>query len=143
MIPAQFSHVDLVVNSIERSLEFYRGLLEPLGWTTLNEVEGERGEAIWYMSAPGPTGALGLRQSQSEAHGVPYDRYGIGLHHLCFEVESRAVVDERARWAEARGATIESPPREYAYSPGYYAAFFHDPDGIKLEVLHRPGGRLG
>jgi hypothetical protein len=27
---------------------------------------------------------------------------------------------------------IESGPREYAYSPGYYAVFLHDPDGIKV-----------
>jgi hypothetical protein len=26
---------------------------------------------------------------------------------------------------------------EYDYSPGYYAAFFYDPDGIKLELVHR------
>lgn len=84
-----------------------------------------------------------MRHRQSDAHGVPYDRYAVGLHHLCFEVASREVVDERARWLEAQGAVIESPPREYSYSPGYYAVFFRDPDGIKLELLHRPGGQLG
>ena len=32
-----------------------------------------------------------------------------------------------------------SPSRlEYDYTPGYYAVFFYDPDGIKLELLHRP-----
>ena len=25
-----------------------------------------------------------------------------------------------------------------AYTLGYYAVFFFDPDGIKLELLHRP-----
>ncbi len=33
---------------------------------------------------------------------------------------------------------IESGPREYDYSPGYFAVFFHDPDGIKLEIVHVP-----
>ena len=28
---------------------------------------------------------------------------------------------------------------EYDYTPGYYAVFCYDPDGIKLELLHRPG----
>ena len=55
-----------------------------------------------------------------------------------FEVESRAVVDERAEWLRARGAEIESGPEEYDYRPGYYAVFFYDPDGIKLELLHVP-----
>lgn len=37
--------------------------------------------------------------------------------------------------------TIESGPREYDYTPGYYAVFFYDPDGIKLEIVHRPTER--
>jgi hypothetical protein len=39
------------------------------------------------------------------------------------------------------GYTIESGPEEYGYTPGYYAVFFYDPDGIKLEILHRPRER--
>jgi hypothetical protein len=34
--------------------------------------------------------------------------------------------------------TLESEPQEYTYSPGYYAVFFYDPDGMKLEILHVP-----
>ena len=138
--PSKISHVDLVVSSIERSLAFYRGLLEPIGWSGLSEVRGEQGETIHYLSVAGPgVSALGLRQRRSDAHEVPYDRYGIGIHHLCFDVPSRAVVDERARWLGEQGARIESGPAEYDYTPGYYAVFFYDPDGIKLELLHRPG----
>ena len=29
-------------------------------------------------------------------------------------------------------------PAEYGYTPGYYAVFFADPDGIKLEVVFEP-----
>jgi glyoxylase I family protein len=132
-------HIDLVVSSIERSLPFYKGLLEPLGWTDLEEVEGERGETIWYISGLGTT--IGLREKQSEANPVPYDRYGVGVHHVCFEVESRSVVDERAEWLRAQGAQIESGPKEYWYMPGYYAVFFYDPDGLKLELVHIPERR--
>ena len=35
-------------------------------------------------------------------------------------------------------AEIESGPEEYPYSPGYYAVFFADADGIKLEIVHNP-----
>ena len=138
MASSKLSHVDLVVSSLERSLPFYRGLLEPLGWTGLSQVRGERGETITYISAAGAgVAALGLREKHSEAHGLPYDRYAVGVHHVCFDVPSREVVDERARWLAAQDAVIESPPREYDYTPGYYAVFFYDPDGIKLELLHR------
>ena len=69
----------------------------------------------------------------------PYDRYAVGLHHLAWEAASRAAVDERASWLRGAGAEIESGPEEYAYLPGYYAVFFYDPDGMKLEIVHIPG----
>jgi glyoxylase I family protein len=128
-------HVDLVVSSIERSLPFYRDLLGPLGWHGLSEAEGERGEPIWYLW--GPESSIGLREAQSERSG-PYDRYAVGLHHLAFHVDSRLLVNERAEWLKASGHTIESGPQELAYAPGYYAVYFYDPDGIKLEILHIP-----
>jgi catechol 2,3-dioxygenase-like lactoylglutathione lyase family enzyme len=127
-------HVDLVVSSIERSLPFYRDLLGPLGFHRISEVEGERSETIWYFGGPGSS--VGIRQAQSLG-GT--DRYRIGLHHLAFEAVSRAVVDERHRWLVQHGAEIETPPQEYAYSPGYYAVFFYDPDDMKLEIVHVPG----
>jgi glyoxylase I family protein len=129
-------HIDLVVTSIERSLPFYRDLLAPLGFHRIGEVEGERGETIWYLSGAGCS--IGLREAQSESEG-PHDRYRVGLHHLALEAGSRAVVNERAQWLREQGAEIESGPEEYSYVPGYYAVFFYDPDGIKLEIVHVPG----
>jgi glyoxylase I family protein len=128
-------HVDLVVSSIERSLPFYSELLGPLGYYTVSEVEGERGETIWYIGGPGT--AIGLREAQSGSG--PYDRYALGLHHLAFEAASRADVNERAAWLRAQGAELESEPQDYSYIPGYYAVFFYDPDGLKLEIVHVPG----
>ena len=128
-------HVDLVVSSLERSLAFYRELLAPLGFHHVGRVEGERGETIWYLGGPGS--ALGLREAQSPSPDE-YDRYRVGLHHLALEAHSRAQVDERAQWLRSQGATIESEPQEYGYIPGYYAVFFYDPDGMKLEIVHVP-----
>lgn len=127
-------HVDLVVSSIERSLPFYRDLLGPLGWHGIGEVVGERGETIWYLT--GRETSLGLREALTKSG--PVDRYAPGLHHLAFEAPSRLVVEERAQWLRSNGAVLESEPQEYTYQPGYYAVFFYDPDGIKLEILHVP-----
>ena len=135
MLAAGIHHVDLVVSSIERSLPFYRELLAPLGWHRVSEVEGERGETIFYLNSA--VGSVGLREAMSDS--PPYDRYRVGLHHLAFEATSRGVVDERAEWLQTQGAELESRPQEYAYSPGYYAVFFYDPDGLKLEIVHVPG----
>ena len=38
-------------------------------------------------------------------------------------------------------ATILDAPAHYDYTPGYYAVFFADPDGLKLEVVYEPSLR--
>lgn len=134
-------HLDLVVTSLDRSLDFYRGLLAPLGYVRATEIDGERGERVVYLGRVGELGSISLREAQPDAHAVPYDRYGVGLHHIAFSASSRATVDERAAWLRGHGAQIESGPAEYDCTPGYYAVFFHDPDGLKLELVHRPRER--
>jgi glyoxylase I family protein len=128
-------HVDLVVSSLERSLAFYRDLLEPLGYTNVAEIVGERGEPVHYLGGRDVEVDVGLREARTEG---AYDRYRVGVHHVAFAADSRDRVDERHRWAVEHAAQIESPPKEYTYIPGYYAFFFYDLDGIKLEVVHVP-----
>ncbi len=134
-------HVDLVVTDLDRSLAFYAGLLQPLGYIRQSTIAGERGERVVYLDRTEGRNSVSLRERKSDAHAVPYDRYGVGIHHLAFTARSRTAVDESAEWLAARGVTIESAPREYDYTPGYYAVFFYDPDGIKLEIVHRPDER--
>ena len=131
-------HLDLVVSDLERSLAFYRGLLQPLGYVREGPIVGERGERVVYLDHIRGEGAIGLRERQSHAHGVPYDRYAVGVHHVAFAATSRGMVHERTAWLAEQGVTIESGPREYDYIPGYFAVFFYDPDGIKLEIVHVP-----
>jgi glyoxylase I family protein len=130
-------HLDLVVSDLARSRDFYSDLLRPLGWGPVLELVGERGEEIWYLQAQDTW--LGLRQKQSDAHRVPYDRYAVGVHHVAFEALSCQAVDDCWQRVLAQGVETESAPKEFPhYAPGYYAAFFFDPDGIKLEVVHEP-----
>jgi glyoxylase I family protein len=131
-------HLDLVVSDLERSVAFYRELLGPLGYVRDGDITGERGERVVYIGHISAHTAVGLRERQSNSHAIPYDRYAVGVHHIAFGAPSRDVVDERAAWLRERGATIESAPAEYDYIAGYYAVFFYDPDGIKLEIVHVP-----
>lgn len=128
-------HFDLVVSALDRSLEFYRGLLAPLGYGRASEIVGERGERVVYLGGRPGIVPVSLRAAQTPGE---YDRYRVGIHHVAFEAPSREAVDQRLRWAREHGAEIENDPREYDYMPGYYAGFLHDPDGIKLEILHVP-----
>ena len=80
-----------------------------------------------------------MREKQSDAHHVPYDRYAVGVHHVAFEASSRDAVDRCWQWVLTQDVETESAPKEFPhYVAGYYAAFFYDPDGIKLEVVHEP-----
>jgi glyoxylase I family protein len=130
-------HLDLVVSDVDRSRGFYSELLRGLGWSGALELEGERGETIWYLRAQDTW--LGLRAKQSDAHAVPYDRYAVGVHHVAFEASTRAAVDQCWEWVLTQDVETESAPKEFShYAAGYYAAFFYDPDGIKLEIVHEP-----
>jgi catechol 2,3-dioxygenase-like lactoylglutathione lyase family enzyme len=127
-------HFDLVVSSLDRSLVLYRELLAPLGYTRASDIIGERGERVVYLGGQRVV-PVSLRQAQTPG---AHDRYRVGIHHVAFEAPSREVVDERLGWAKEAGLEIEDAPREYDYRPGYYAGFFYDPDGLKLEIVHVP-----
>ncbi len=64
-----------------------------------------------------------------------------GLHHLAFKAKSRAAIDEFHRFLLRENLPILDAPAEYPqYGPNYYAVFFADPDGMKLELVHFPWG---
>ena len=134
MAGAGVDHFDLVVSDLDRSLGFYRGLLGPIGFTQMSEIVGERGERVVYLGGTGGV-HFSLRQAQTSGE---HDRYRVGIHHVAFQAPSREAVDERLQWASAQGVEIENSPKDYDYRPGYYAGFFYDPDGIKLEIVHVP-----
>lgn len=132
-------HLDLVVSDLDRSLAFYQELLEPLGYDQASEIVGEQDERVVYLHGQGVV-AVSLRAATTPG---AHDRYRIGLHHLAFQAPSREAVDDRLRWVHEQGLEIENDPKEYDYEPGYYAGFFLDPDGIKLEVVHVPPAGAG
>ena len=121
-------HVDLTVNDLARSIPFYEKVLGALGFRRVPHAT--------YVAWANAHLAIVLRPA---ARAAAFDRYRVGLHHLALEAGSRQAVNERAEWLRAQGAEIESGPEAYWYQPGYYAVFFYDPDGIKLEIVHIPG----
>ena len=134
-------HVDLVCRDLERSLAFYAAVLGPLGLDEPFLVEGERGEQIHYLRFPAAgSGSLGLRQALEEQE---FELYAPGLHHVAFAVESRADVDAAHAAAAAAGAEVLHAPRAWPeYHPDYYATFFRDPDGLRIEVASARDARL-
>ena len=70
---------------------------------------------------------------------LAHNRFRPGLHHVAWTAKSRKDVDTLHRKLVDFGATILDAPNDYpAYGKGYYAVFFADPDGLKLEYVYQP-----
>lgn len=122
------NHIVITVNDLAKSRAFYDRLLPALGYRLLFE----------QPDTFGFVGADGLKLYFAQSHeSVAFDRYHVGLHHLALNAPDRAFVDDVHQKLVDWGVTILDAPAEYPkYEPGYYAVFFVDPDGIKLEVVH-------
>jgi catechol 2,3-dioxygenase-like lactoylglutathione lyase family enzyme len=134
-------HVDLVCRDLERSLVFYAAVFGPLGLEPPALFDGERGEQIHYLRFPAAgSGSIGLRQAQKEQ---PFELYAPGFHHLAIAVETAADVDNAHAAVVAVGGEVLHAPRPWPeYHPAYYATFFLDPDGFRLEVAAAKDARL-
>jgi glyoxylase I family protein len=126
-------HVFLTVNDLARSRVFYTALMPRLGYQGVwDDVSG----SVGFLSS---AGSIWLKQADPRFAADRFCKDRVGLCEVAFRAESRAQVDALAADLPAWGAAILDPPREYPeYVPGYYAVFFADPDGIKLEFVYLP-----
>jgi catechol 2,3-dioxygenase-like lactoylglutathione lyase family enzyme len=104
---------------------FYDPLMAMLGW-----------ERVWSSPAGigyGPKGGGDPFAMFVHADARPP---GPGFH-VCFDLRSRDAVDRFYATALANGARDDGPPglRPH-YTPTYYAGFFFDPEGWKIEAKH-------
>jgi catechol 2,3-dioxygenase-like lactoylglutathione lyase family enzyme len=120
-------HLVLSVGDFARSKEFYQKLLGFLGFKLKYEYEDmagwSNGKTLFWIAAADARG----RQHK-------YRKGDIGFHHYAFEVGSRKNVDALGAFLEKNDMNIVDPPGEY-YGRNYYAVYFTDPDGMKLEAM--------
>jgi catechol 2,3-dioxygenase-like lactoylglutathione lyase family enzyme len=120
------------VSDLDRSRAFYDQVLAHLGF---RRVPDSFGSPVWRSGAC----ELSLIAAHADKRDRPHDRYAPGFHHLAFGVETRADVDRAFTALAALDVRILDAPAEYPeYGAGYYAVFFADPDGMKLEVVYTP-----
>lgn len=119
-------HVSIRVSDFQRSKRFYAGLLTFLGFV----VEGDYGDAAGWHN--GKT-VFWIGQADAEGLRHPFRLGNIGLHHYAFELGRRADVDALHAYLKKHGIAVVDPPGDYY--PDYYAVYFLDPDGIKLEGM--------
>ena len=130
------NHVRFTVADIGRAEAFYGAILGFMGYRL---VEKSATRLAWAAMTPGD-GLRWVIVSAAHANSLdrPHDRYAPGLHHFAWNAEDRGQVDRFHALLRDIGATVLDPPAEYDYEPGYYAVFFLDPDGLKLEFVHVP-----
>lgn len=120
-------HIKLAVSDFEKSGSFYTTLFSQLGFAQVSDKPTSAG---WVT----PEG-FGIWIAQAELDTPPLEHGAPGFHHLCIKAQSPQHVDELYTQLLQAEVHIFNPPRAYPqYSADYYAAFFADPDGLKLEV---------
>lgn len=125
-------HVFLTVNDLARSRDFYAQLMPRLGYPQLHDFK-----TVLGWSSDG--GSFWLKQAASQYAGDTFSKDRVGLAEVAFRADSREQVDALARDVPSWGGAILDRPRLYPeYVAGYYAVFFTDPDGIKLELVYIP-----
>ncbi len=87
------------------------------------------------------SGTFGRRPGRDRSHFfvlTEEPKHQPNDNRIAFWAENRAEVDRIAEVVrQAGGLNLEGPALWREYSPGYYAVFFEDPSGNKLEVCCR------
>ena len=125
-----FHHVALLCADVERTVEFYAGLLEmPL--TDMFENRDYRGSTHFFFDA-GHGNLLAFFDLPGLDLG-PYAEVLGGLHHIAISVDPE-------KWKHLQHKLDEAGV-EYHLESGV-SMYFRDPDGARLELLADPLGEM-
>lgn len=123
-----YDHIDLRVRNLAEARPFYETLLPALGFTRDVGIES------WLQFETADTGAA------SEFFGVTESPLHVANEcRIAFWADSTNEVDRLAEIIVRAGArNVEGPG--YYEGHGYYAVFFEDHSGNRLEICHRIEG---
>ena len=121
-----FDHIDLRVKNRKIAQAFYAQILPAIGFRV-----DKSGDKWGLFEAEGEIAVEFLGFTEEPDHQPNGNR-------IAFWAPNREAVNKvGAVIGQAGAKNIEGPELCLEYSPGYYAVFFEDPDGNKLEVCHR------
>lgn len=122
-----FDHVDLRVSDLAKARPLYDALLPAMGLSRISEDE----ESVCYYDPDDAPGQAFFGLVQDRRHRPNGSR-------LALHAAGREAVDRLAEVARAAQAQAFEPAHLCTeYSPNYYATFFEDADGNKLEICFR------
>lgn len=122
-------HIYITVSDMKRAEVFYDRMMDALGFRKNTFMLNGEPHFQYFNRYFGYV----LRPARS---GSPHDPYSPGLHHLCLRVDTVQDVIEASKKLRAAGIETSEPACHSEYAPDYWATFFTDPDGIRLEVTN-------
>jgi glyoxylase I family protein len=139
MARGSISHIAMTVSDLERSTAFYERVFEFIGFKRVEVPESTQQAMKTRLQAwVGQGYSISIRQSKGDFARRLHDRNAPGFNHMAFAARDRSDVEKLHDLLKEMGATILDAPAEYPYSPGYFAVYFADPDGLKFEFAHAP-----
>ena len=120
-------HITLLVSNFKKSKKFYSGLLDFVGY----KIATDELDSAGWASKEG----FGFWIKPSKETKDTYKFDSPGIHHICFKARAKEEVDKLyTEYLLKNKIYIFDKPAQYPeYTPDYYAVYFADPDGIKLE----------
>lgn len=122
-------HIYIAVSDLPRSEAFYDSIMGILGFRKNTFAIGSDPHVQYFNRHFG----FVLRPAKS---GRAHDPYSPGLHHLCLRVDSVEDVSSIATRLRSVGIDASEARLYPDYAPDYWATFFTDPDGVRLEVTN-------
>jgi catechol 2,3-dioxygenase-like lactoylglutathione lyase family enzyme len=130
---AKLSHVGINLSPSSASYDFWKDLLEFLGF----DIDDDGG----HFHAGDGSAYLCVSLTKAPFDRAGFHRKHTGLNHIALGVSAREQVDEVVQnFVTPRGLPLlYGGARAYPeYTANYYAAFFEDPDRIKVEIVYDP-----
>lgn len=138
-------HIGVLVEDIDKAIEFYTNTLHIGPWQSFGELKENaeyygKKHTLCYKAAMAPFGDLNLELIQPTAEGsVFYDdlkAHGTGIHHVCAAVDD---IEKTIEECKALGFTIQEKVPMYEMEPGFSLGFcFIDSEklgGMKFELV--------
>ncbi|MFA5778485.1 MAG: VOC family protein [Candidatus Paceibacterota bacterium] len=118
---AGIKHIEFWVSDLKKSISFYKELFNIIGWEQYESNGFRCGMTkIYFMEK-----ILSFKEN-------------IGPRHICFEANSKNVVEDVASFLRNNDMPIIRGPVEYSYKGSVaYTIDFRDPDGYVIEVATR------
>ena len=123
-------HLGVNVPDLGAAKRYYDALMPLVGFEPFFAAADE----FSYRPAGGKPGTFLFFYPATQPGEYSSER--TGLQHLAFTVRRRSLVDDVHGHVAGSGSTVIHAPQHFPQYPGhYYATFWLDPFGVKLEAV--------